>query len=417
VKHTFLLVFLFVFGGGFTSRAATNRVEVLLRLEPGTKHFWCRYTLTTAPDAAREQLLLNLNKTFQLISVKSVGALHQQVKPYLYPVSQDTVQGINLRYAPGQQPRQITLTYQGTLAPAFATAQVMELSGHTDWLPTLPFKEYELVDYVLDVQAPAQYSIISTSPPTRHRKGHYRFRGRTSAIELTALAAEQIHRISSATNPTLSVYKAGMPLNHADTLLLAETQRVVSFYNRSIGQQDAISRFSILLPGTDRDAFGLLDNATVITYPDFDVRKGSDRLVLAHEISHKWWAYGSFHDYNDWLNEAFATYSSLLYLRAAGDTAAFRQELAKRVKSATGAPAIIGFTRTTQPYATYRRVIYDKGTVVLSALHTRIGDAQFFQILATTAAQKTATTDEFLTIVEQAAGPDTRSWLTALLTT
>ena len=330
---------------------------------------------------------------------------------------QDTVQAIQLTYSPGKRRRQVVLTYRGTLPPKFATSEVMELSGHSNWLPTRPFQEYELIDYVLEVQAPVTHTVISTNPPTRHTKGHYTFRGRTSAIEPTVVAAEHMYQASTGAQIPVHVFKAATALNHADSLLLTETERVVAYYNGSIGKQDPIQRFSILLTGLDRDAFGLLDNATVITYPDYDVRKRIDRLTLAHEISHKWWAYGSFSDYNDWLNEAFATYSSFLYVRAAGDTAAYRQELAKRVASATGVPAIVGFEKAKHSYPTYRRVIYDKGTVILAALHTRLGDAPFLAILATTAARKTTTTQEFLTIVEQAAGLETRQWLEKLLTT
>ncbi|WP_088842603.1 M1 aminopeptidase family protein [Hymenobacter gelipurpurascens] len=148
----------------------------------------------------------------------------------------------------------------------------------------MPYKEYQLVDYVLEVQAPALYSVISTRPPTQHRRGHYTFRGRTPAIELTALAALQFRSLSSKPGSAAPVglYKAGAELNRTDSLLLPETEKVVAFYNGTIGRQDPIARFSILLPGTDRDAFGLLDNATVITYSDFDIRKPDERLILAH---------------------------------------------------------------------------------------------------------------------------------------
>jgi hypothetical protein len=417
LKYLFLLVTTAVICSSFTSLATPNQVHIAVRLEPATKQFWCRYTLTLPPGTAQSGVQLYLNKAFTILDLESKGAVKKQVDRSLYSLVQDTVQAIQLTYGPGKQRRQVVVTYQGTLPPQYATSQVMELSGHSNWLPTRPFQEYELIDYVLEVQAPVTHTIVSTSPPTRHTMGHYTFRGRTSAIEPTAVAAEHMYQASTGAQIPVHVFKAAVPLQHADSLLLTETERVVAFYNGTIGQQDPLRRFSILLTGLDRDAFGLLDNATVITYPDYDIRKRTDRLTLAHEISHKWWAYGSFGDYNDWLNEAFATYSSFLYVRAAGDTAAYQQELAKRVASAAGAPAIVGFVRAAHSYPTYRRVIYDKGTVVLAALHTRLGDAPFLAILATTAARKTTTTQEFLTIVEQAAGLETRQWLEKLLST
>ncbi|TGD82262.1 M1 family aminopeptidase [Hymenobacter wooponensis] len=417
MKYLLVLITIIAFCSPFTSLASPNQAHIEVKLEPAKKQFWCRYTLTVPADAAESSVQLYLNKAFTILELKSAGAVQKKVSPVLYSLAQDTVQAIQLTYSPSKHRRQVVVTYRGTLPPKYASPEVMELSGHSNWLPTRPFQEYELIDYVLEAEAPASYHIISSSPPTRHTKTQSTFRGRTSAIEPTVIAAQHMYQASTGTQIPVHVFKAATPLQHADSLLLTETEQVVAYYNGSIGKQDPIQRFSILLTGFDRDAFGLLDNATVITYPDYDIRKRTDRLTLAHEISHKWWAYGSFSDYNDWLNEAFATYSSLLYLRATADTAGYRQELAKRVASAAGAPAIIGFIKAEHSYPMYRRVIYDKGTTVLAALHARLGDAPFLAILATTAARKTTTTQEFLTIVEQAAGLDTRQWLEKLLTT
>lgn len=155
----------------------------------------------------------------------------------------------------------------------------------------------------------------------------------------------------------------------------------------------------------------MLDNATVITYPTFEVAQREDELILAHEISHKWWGYGSVHDESDWLNEAFATYSSMLYLQAKGDTAGYRQHYTKLAQTTANTPPIIGFDRTKYERGMYRRVAYNKGMVVLAALHQRVGTAQFYTILATTAKRRVSTTTEFLGVVGQVAGPANRAWL------
>lgn len=118
---------------------------------------------------------------------------------------------------------------------------------------------------------------------------------------------------------------------------------------------------------------------------------------------------------SEWLNEALATYSSFLYLQASGDSTGYRTALAEKVKSATNAPAIIGFDRANAPYPLFRRVVYDKGTVILAALHTRVGTEKFYAILAKTAAEKVSTTAGFIELVAQVSGQDTRQWLVAEL--
>ncbi|MEZ5373533.1 MAG: hypothetical protein R2704_12525 [Microthrixaceae bacterium] len=63
--------------------------------------------------------------------------------------------------------------------------------------------------------------------------------------------------------------------------------------------------------------------------------------------------------------------------------------------------------------------MYQRRGLTLKALREEVGDEQFFEILSTWAADHrlgTATTDEFLELVEQVGGADAaelvRSWLT-----
>ena len=406
----FLLLLLGLAPAAQAQNKAQHTAQILLRVEPASKRFWCRYTLRLPAGAG--PVLLNLNRDFRVLSVRSPRARQVLTKPYWYAGFQDTLQGITLHYPPGnQQPRQITVTYEGTLTARYATDHVLEFSRNTIWVPFLPYKEDELTAYRLVVRVPASYTVVSTRPAAAHHGGRFTFEGATSAIEPTALVSRDFQQlVSPKPGPPITVVKAGALLP-ADSLLLTATVRIVAFYNQTIGRRDAIPRFAVLLPGTNRNAAGLLDNAVDITYSDFDVRKREELLILAHEISHKWWAYGSISSYEEWLNEAFATYSSLLYLQASGDTTGFRLELNKRLTAAAGAPALIGFDRSKYDYPTTRRVVYAKGTAILHALHTRVGDEKFLNILATTATQQTTTTSAFLVIVAQETDEATRQWL------
>jgi len=389
---------------------AIPRVAIVLQADPATHTFTCQYTITVPAADTASVLRLNLLRQWHL----QRPAAPAQVGRVYYPYFGDTVQQVTVRY-PAHRAQHLTLTYSGTLDKNFATEHVLEFSGHTIWLPFRPDGEYELVDYTLAVQVPAGYQVRSTTPPRRHRPGRYAFAGRTSAIEPTAFVARQFYKLTTSTQPAVAIRKMSQPLLPTDSALLRKAQDVISFYNRTLGQKDPIAHFTIFLPGIDRDAFGLLDNATVITYPNFDVARRNEELILAHEISHKWWGYGSVHNESDWLNEAFATYSSMLYVQAKGDTAGYRQNYDKLAQTISNTPPIIGFDRTKYEPGMYRRVAYNKGMVVLAALHQRVGTAQFYDILATTAARKVSTTTAFLDVVGQTAGAETRAWLRAEL--
>ena len=410
MKYHWLLVLLFctyTFPG-----LATPIVRIHLQVDPVTHSFTCRYQFILPASDTTSLVRLNLSQALVLQRVRSPHARQQQVRTLSY--AGDTVQQVQVRYAAGtRRQRQIELTYSGTIATGELTDHVAVFSGHSNWLPFRPYAEYELVQYELVVQVPAAYQVRSTAPPVRQQPGRVVLRGTTSAIEPTAFISRRFYQTVSPTAPPIELVKTGTPFTRPDTLLLHQAAAIVAFYNRTLGRQDPVARFTVFLPGTNNAAYGLLDDATVITYTTFDTADKRDLLILAHEISHKWWAYGSFHDENGWLSEAFATYSSLLYVQASGDEAGYQAELARLAASAAGTPPLWGFKRYEHPFPLYRRVIYNKGTGVLAALRQHVGDEKFMTLLANTAAQKTSTTTGFLATVEQVAGQDARTWLVA----
>lgn len=413
---TRFLPLLLLFFSGVPSSFATPIVQLHVTVDPGNHAFRCQYTVRLPAADTTTLLRLNLNRRFPLQHLASSPALRRRVVRCYDPYWADTVQQVQVRFpALRRRGRTVTFTYAGTLGDGLATAAVMVFSGHSNWLPFRPGREYELVRYTLAVRVPPAYHVRSTRPPSRAPyRGRWIFRGTTSAIELTALVAARFAQVTSARGPRVAVVKAGSPLLGRDTVLLQRAGAIIAFYNRTLGARDPLRRFTVFLPGTNRDAFGLLDNAAVITYADFDAAQRGDLLLLAHEISHRWWGHGSVHDESEWLNEAFATYSGLLYLQARGDSAGYRAELATRA-AAVNAPAIIGFDRANAPYPLVRRVVYDKGTVVLAALRARVGPATFDALLAETAAAQVGTTAGFLALVARVCGPTTRQWLTAEL--
>jgi hypothetical protein len=394
-----------------SSPAVLPRVQVHVQVDPVAHTFSCRYRFTLPSTDTASVVSLHLNRALTIRRVRSPQAQYLTTRT---AYAGDTVQSVQVRFG-ARRHRQIELWYSGSMAKGEFTDQVAVFSGHSYWLPFRPFAEYELVRYTLTVLVPPTYQVRSTTPAQRPRPGQWVFRGTTCAIEPTALIAQHFHRTASAAVSPVTLIKAGALLARPDTLLHQQAESVVAFYNSTIGRQDPIAQFTIFLPGTNNAAYGLLANATVITYSDFDVTQRTDLLVLAHEISHKWWAYGSFHDENGWLSEAFATYSSLLYIQAQGDEAGYQAELARLAESAAGAPPLWGFNRYQHPFPMYRRVIYNKGTGILAALHRRIGTEAFMTIMAKTAAQKTSTTLGFLDTVAQIGGPETKAWLLAEL--
>ena len=123
-----------------------------------------------------------------------------------------------------------------------------------------------------------------------------------------------------------------------------------------------------------------------------------DELLQAHETAHQWWGglvySASYRD--DWLMEALANYSALLFLeksRGARDLEMlldnYRAALLEKSQSGqpvdAAGPLVLGtrLESSLEPRA-WRVITYGKGSWILHMLRQRMGDSRFFAMLAET---------------------------------
>ncbi len=118
-------------------------------------------------------------------------------------------------------------------------------------------------------------------------------------------------------------------------------------------------------------------------------------ILHAHETAHQWWGNlvisGSYQD--DWLMEALANYSALLYLEKRKGRAALESvldEYRKRLLAAgpdgktleSAGPIVWGVRLdSSQSPGAWRTIIYEKGSWILHMLRHRIGDDPFLRML------------------------------------
>jgi hypothetical protein len=121
-----------------------------------------------------------------------------------------------------------------------------------------------------------------------------------------------------------------------------------------------------------------------------------DELLEVHEAAHQWWGAqvsgASYHD--DWLMEALANYSALLYLeKTKGEHEVdellneYRVELLARSDNGASVdaagPIVLGsrLESSLEPRA-WRTITYGKGSWILHMLRRRMGDERFLSMLA-----------------------------------
>jgi hypothetical protein len=151
------------------------------------------------------------------------------------------------------------------------------------------------------------------------------------------------------------------------------------------------------------------------------------RTLIAHEVAHQWWGnLVGWRDYRDqWISEAMASYSALLYARnrldaesieivRVGPTKGWRSALLAttaggRTMESLG-PVVLGTRlRSSLSGSAYHSIVYKKGAVVLDMLARYFSEDFFIRILrevVRVASDRLVSTEGFLEMVSRLGGTD-----------
>ena len=188
--------------------------------------------------------------------------------------------------------------------------------------------------------------------------------------------------------------------------LASETASALEFMTSRFGAPALRSLTVAPVPGTFGQGFpGLIYLSTLAYFgrQDAPVAHLPERqqifytqLLHAHEIAHQWWGNvvtsAGYHD--DWIMEALANYSALLYLEKRKGAHAMesvldeyrgtlldKTEKGQTVESA--GPIVLGIRlESSQTPMAWRRITYEKGSWIIHMLRRRMGDERFLSMLA-----------------------------------
>jgi aminopeptidase N len=132
------------------------------------------------------------------------------------------------------------------------------------------------------------------------------------------------------------------------------------------------------------------------------------RQGIAHELAHFWWHNAGTTTWEDWLNEAFAEYSMLLYIRERIGSGEFQKTVDEYKNRTINLAPVWGIDRGADDAYS---VLYEKGSLILCEMEEMVGKNSFMNFLKKVSDNKIKTTDELLNLIESELSEETRLWL------
>jgi hypothetical protein len=196
---------------------------------------------------------------------------------------------------------------------------------------------------------------------------------------------------------------ATFPETDIDSIVEAFTD-VLAFYNPRYGNQDGEVYLKFIIDPTEGTGGYGRKNLIRLKASNFSYYF---KLGIAHELSHTWWQKADPKTWEDWLNESFAEYSMLLYLRERISKELYNETLERYRQNSENMPAIWGIERTSENAYT---TLYEKGALLLIALEQKLGEDQmatFLRLLIDTSIDNTA---DYLKALEELSSKEMRVW-------
>ncbi len=252
----------------------------------------------------------------------------------------------------------------------------------------------------------------------------------SSGVTVELLFTPELHR-----DPSLGAWSTG---GHQEKDIATDVSSALSLFSEYFGAYSRDHLRVSEIVAFHGEAFPGLIHMGLPTWVQEDTR-GEQKVFRAHEVAHQWWGvevgYDSYRD--QWLSEAFAEYSALLYLERTRGTAEFLRALAGYRESIfsvrsyafgrgerSGAIALGYRASSSRTEGDFDLVVYKKGAYVLHMLRllltdmNTLDDRRFFQLLNEfyrTYHGRDATTADFQAMSERYAGQSLQWFFTQWL--
>ncbi|MFT5051645.1 MAG: hypothetical protein ACI8QZ_003065 [Chlamydiales bacterium] len=385
---------------------AADHLELDLTIDPEREHLDVVATYSIPAGEVPQELGFYLHKNFTLTSVEGDGV---ESHSFGHGDSFLDKAGKRLQIIPKEATRnaglEFRVAYAGVIPEAFQ-GEWMEFVVDVLWFPMHESLARKLTAEV-HVSLPDGYTVFGCGE-TRQGDGAWRISMVDPSIDLNWIASRELEvRDFQRDGETVTIATTHVDDGPANKVA-DQIAWIMGWYNETFGRPAPKHRLALVMRPLDRlSGYARPGYIALHVGNDFETHTAEYFQFFAHEVAHLWWSQGDSSNFENWLNESFAEYSSMLALRASGDYEAFERLMESKRGRMGGLPPVIGIERTS-PHS--EAVFYTKGCVLLQELEAKIGEEEFLDWLQGVVTARISRTDALLLSLEDVQGADVASW-------
>ncbi len=283
--------------------------------------------------------------------------------------------------------------------------QWTEMGMYYPWFP-FSIDQLRLFTYDISVEAPAQYEIFGLGSLEK-KNGLTRISSSMPTSDIVVCLSEEVktHTSEFGENELKIFYQSfdnTMVQDIAESITMMMEQ-----YNEWFGKKNN----DISLIESQRKIGGGYARTVGVVLSELDQEKYYSDIVrferyFAHEFAHLWWYKADVSTWEDWINESFAEYSALMFIRKKHGQEVFKNIIERMEKAMEDTPPVWDFDRMGEDHRVVQKVLYNKGPVLLFELEQIIGHKEFVNFCSELITNNIRTTSELLKLLETTKGQD-----------
>jgi hypothetical protein len=286
------------------------------------------------------------------------------------------------------------------------TNEWIEMGYHSAWYPV----HEESRNFISEVRVFIDKDFKISGSGLVTKKGNYWHMTQPwESFDILIVASKELKVKKIEENNILveTVYTT-FPESDIDSIAEAFTE-VLEFFNPRYGKQEGEVYLKFIIDPTEGTGGYARKNLIRLKVSNFSYYF---KLGIAHELSHTWWQKADMKSWEDWLNESFAEYSLLLYLRERIGTDLYNETLERYIQNSENMPPIWGIERNSDKAYT---TLYEKGSLLLIDLEKKLGLENMATFLFLIIDKSIDNTADFLIILEEFSSQEIRDWFESKL--